>query len=157
LVFGTLWVAGALDDVFQRSIASLPMGRARAVERDSRTASGAQYLALWPALTAVAVLAVPIFNAAIEADSVEAGRAVRQSDWLLPFAWDALAAIVSPSGAEAPGRCVIYLGNAGGFVAMYDPADGSSLRLPTSGTTVRTGGRLADVANVPGDCPSSAG
>jgi hypothetical protein len=40
---------------------------------------------LWPALTAVAVLAIPIFNAAIEADSVEAGRPVHQSDWMLPF------------------------------------------------------------------------
>jgi hypothetical protein len=67
------------------------------------------------------------------------------------------AAIVARADAESDGGCVIYLGNANGFVALYDPADGSSVRLPTSGTTVLTGGPLADAANVARDCPSSAG
>jgi hypothetical protein len=158
LIFATLWVAGALRIVMQRSAGSLLRERTpKRVDRPSLVDYGKQYLVLWPALTAVAVLAIPIFNAAIEADSVEAGRPVRQSDWMLPFAWDAPAAVVSPSGGQSPERCVIYLGNAGGFVGLYDPADGSSLRLPTSGTEVRTGGPLADAAQVPRDCPRSAG
>ncbi len=98
--------------------------------------------------TALAVLGIPVIAAAFEADSVEEGRPVRQSDWALPFAWEAPAAVATRAD-ESGGRCLIYLGNASGFVALYDPADGSSLRLPTSGTTVRTGGLLTDAANVP--------
>jgi hypothetical protein len=118
---------------------------------------GKEFTRLWPALTALAVLAIPVVATAIEADSVVEGQPVRQSDWVLPFAWDAPAAIVARADAESGGRCVIYLGNAGGFVALYDPADASSVRLPTSGTTVRTGGPLADAENIPRDCPQSGG
>jgi hypothetical protein len=43
-------------------------------------AQGREFVRLWPALTALAVLAIPVVAAAIEADSVEGGRPVRKSD-----------------------------------------------------------------------------
>jgi len=157
LIFATLWLAASVAFVAEQASASI-RGRSRSqVAPKSLVSHGWEFVRLWPALTVLAVLAIPVVAAAIEADSVEEGRPIRQSDWALPFAWDAPAAIVTRPDSMSDEHCMIYLGNAGGFVALYDPADGSSLRLPTSGTTVRTGGRLADAANVPRDCPSSAG
>lgn len=144
-----LWIAGGLRFVAQRSVDSLRGKNQRSRERQPLATYGKKYLSAWPILTAIAVLGLPIYNAALEADAVQDGRPVRQSDWVYPFAWDAPAARVTRAGSEAGGgRCMIYLGNAGGFVAVYDPTDGSSWRLPTSGTIVQTGGPLADIVEL---------
>jgi hypothetical protein len=112
-----------------------------------------RFFFLWPFLTMLLVLVLPIVYAAMEADTVESGHPVRQSDWIYPFAWDAPAALVGASGTEMSSRCLIYLGQADGSIALYDPADRTAWRLPTSGTVVRTGGSLTDVNRVPIDCP----
>jgi hypothetical protein len=157
LIFATLWLAASVAFVVERASGSIRKRSRNWEARRSLVSRGKEFVRLWPALTALTVLAIPVIAAAFEADSVEKGRPVRQSDWALPFAWDAPAAVVTRADGESDGRCVIYLGNAGGFVALYDPADASSLRLPTSGTTVRTGGPLANIGNVPGDCPPLGG
>jgi len=64
---------------------------------------GKALIRLWPVLTALAVLGIPVIAAAFEADSVEEGRPVRQSDWTLPFAWEAPAAIVTRADDDRVG------------------------------------------------------
>lgn len=53
----------------------------------------------------------------------------------------------------ANGSCVLYLGQSDGIIALYDPASGTSWRMPASVTAVETGERLDDVERVPDDCP----
>lgn len=66
------------------------------------------------------------------------------------------AAIVHLLGAYADnnvvlqGQCVLYLGEADGIYALFDPASGAALRVPAGSVVIETD--LGNVERVPADC-----
>jgi hypothetical protein len=69
--------------------------------------------------------------------------------------WSAVASrvhLLQPTVGLTDGQCMLYLGEADGFVALYDPAEGQSWRVPVSVVAVETGGALDEVETVPDDC-----
>jgi hypothetical protein len=58
------------------------------------------------------------------------------------YTWDADVASVLVGRADVilPNSCLIYLGQAGGFAALFDPVTDSSWLVPTDSVSIRTGG-----------------
>jgi hypothetical protein len=99
-------------------------------------------------------VAITIGSAGSSAESVRGGVPAPPNVW--SGSWDAQAAIVRQGGGsdvDLIGRCVIYFGQADGLAAFYDPATGSSWRVPIGSVAIQTGGALAGVTLVPDDCP----
>lgn len=99
---------------------------------------------------------LPPFSAWYGAGSAEEGIPIT-AEWP-NYPWRAEPALIhwldrSHIHPIAEGQCVLYLGQADGFVALYDPTgEGSSWRLPEGAVAIETGGELQDVEKVPAGC-----
>jgi hypothetical protein len=84
-----------------------------------------------------------------------AGRSPsRISCWHKYLSWPAQAAVVhTASEAALPsGTCVLYLGEADGYTALFDPGTDKSWRVPSGDVVIETGDKLSGVEKVPDDC-----
>lgn len=97
---------------------------------------------------------LPVVIALSRVGSVQNGQP-QSSGVFSGYLWSAEAARVYPDRPEVPlkaGQCVLYLGHGDGYWALYDPATQTSWRVPMGVLTVRTGGALESVEQVPQDC-----
>jgi hypothetical protein len=106
-------------------------------------------------VTVPIVLAAPIVWALIAAPQAADGQPTSYA----PFTpiWRAEAALVHPlSGADVDlgVECVLFVGQADGTFALYDPVTRRALHVPSSAVVIETGGVLDRVAEVPEDCPA---
>jgi hypothetical protein len=98
-------------------------------------------------------LATPVIYALLRAPLAPDGIETRPA---FDLTFRAEAAIVHTDTSAyglANGSCILYLGQSDGILALYDPASGTSWRMPASATAVETGEALDNVERVPGDCP----
>jgi hypothetical protein len=105
-----------------------------------------------PNALAAAFLILPLFLAFAEAGGAAGGTPVEA----FIGSWQAEAArvhVLDPIVPLPDGSCVLYLGQADGQLALYDPATRTSWRVPVNVAVIETGGDLSDVQQVPEDCP----
>lgn len=100
-----------------------------------------------------AAFVFPVVWAFFAASDAASGKTASPSVFWFPFRAEAAIVHVDAPKRLGDGSCVLYLGQSDGVIALYDPATRTSWRVPTSDTVVETGGRLANVYEVPGDCP----
>jgi hypothetical protein len=100
------------------------------------------------------VVVIPWF-AWSDGGDAQLGLPTRRGFYAAVTNWEARAAVVVAAEGSAVAledRCVLYLGQADGVMALYNPKDKSSWRVPVGSVTVQTGGRLSDVGVVPRGC-----
>jgi hypothetical protein len=103
----------------------------------------------------VLMVSTPVAGGFGQASQVEQG--VVNPPYVQLVWWDTRAAEIQTAEGSAvnlPEGCLIYLGQANGFAAIYDPRTDTSWRVPTGSIAIQTGGELADVSVVPDDCPT---
>lgn len=152
---GAIWGLGFAVAVWVvRGIWRLSRGRSW---RPPRTESSTGAALLVPvALWVVQAIGMSIATASDSAEDVRDGFPTPGSILSGVLRWNAEAAIVSGAGTDTTepfDRCVIYLGQAEGMAALYDPASRYTWRVPVGAVKIRTGGPLAIVNRVPEDCP----